>query len=176
MFSARVIYIVGQLKFLSAGIYWILNLLLLLLSLCLRYPIDYFILIFVFPYFGICASYPPGNCFQDMVCSPKLSSRTRSFDLILNLAVHAHLLDPVVPDGVSTIDEDYSQELSLDSEAQMGIQSKITDSQKNTGDSSAIDNFESWILNILYEILLLLVQVCYLLTIIAYLDFLLQQN
>ncbi|KMT17499.1 hypothetical protein BVRB_2g037810 [Beta vulgaris subsp. vulgaris] len=96
---------------------------------------------------------------EDMVCSPKLSSRTRSFDLILNLAVHAHLLDPVVPDGVSTIDEDYSQELSLDSEAQMGIQSKITDSQKNTGDSSAIDNFESWILNILYEILLLLVQI-----------------
>ena len=94
-----------------------------------------------------------------MVCSPRLSSRTRAFDLILNLAVHAHLLEPVVADDVSTIDEEFSQELSLDSEAQVGNPSKKTDSHKNVGDSSAIENFETWILNILYEILLLLVQV-----------------
>lgn len=96
---------------------------------------------------------------EDMVCSPRLSSRTRAFDLILNLAVHAQLLEPVVPDDVSTIDEEYSQESSMDSEAQVGIQRKRTDSQKNRGDSSAIDNFETWILNILYEILLLLVEI-----------------
>ncbi|CAO2826135.1 unnamed protein product [Amaranthus hypochondriacus] len=95
---------------------------------------------------------------EDMVCSPRLSSRTRAFDLILNLAVHAHLLEPVVADDVSTIDEEFSQELSLDSEAQVGNPSKKTDSHKNVGDSSAIDNFETWILNILYAILLLLVQ------------------
>ncbi|XP_021771172.1 uncharacterized protein LOC110735298 isoform X1 [Chenopodium quinoa] len=96
---------------------------------------------------------------EDMVCSPRLSSRTRAFDLILNLAVHAHLLEPVVLDDVTTIDEDYPQDLSLDSEAQVGSQRKRTDSNKNAGDSSAIDDFESWILNILYEILLLLVQI-----------------
>uniref|UniRef100_A0A803N5T8 Uncharacterized protein n=1 Tax=Chenopodium quinoa TaxID=63459 RepID=A0A803N5T8_CHEQI len=96
---------------------------------------------------------------EDMVCSPRLSSRTRAFDLILNLAVHAHLLEPVVLDDVTTIDEEYPQDLSLDSEAQVGSQRKRTDSNKNTGDSSAIDDFESWILNILYEILLLLVQI-----------------
>ncbi|KNA10940.1 hypothetical protein SOVF_139590 [Spinacia oleracea] len=96
---------------------------------------------------------------EDMICSPRLSSRTRAFDLILNLAVHAHLLEPVVPNDVSTIDEDYPQESILDNEAQVGIQRKGTDSDKNTGDSSAIDDFESWILSILCEILLLLVQI-----------------
>lgn len=96
---------------------------------------------------------------EDMVLSPRLSSKTRAFDLILNLAVHAHLLEPVVPDEVSTIEEDYPQEPSFDSEAQLGTQKKGVNSFRKTGDSSAIDNFESWILNILYEILVLLVQV-----------------
>jgi len=94
-----------------------------------------------------------------MVLSPRLSSRTRAFDLILNLAVHAHLLEPVVPDEVSTIEEDYPQEPSFDSEAQQGTQKKGVNPYGTTGDSSAIDNFESWILNILYEILVLVVQV-----------------
>ncbi|KAL2897033.1 Vacuolar protein sorting-associated protein 13b, partial [Bienertia sinuspersici] len=96
---------------------------------------------------------------EDMVCSPRLSPKTRAFDLILNLAVHAHLLEPVMADDVSTIEEDYPQESSLESEAQVGIQQKRKDTHKNIGNSSAIDNFESWILNILCETLLLLVQI-----------------
>lgn len=102
-----------------------------------------------------------------MVCSPRLSSKTRAFDLILNLAVHAHLLEPVVRDDVSTIEEDYPLESSLESEAQVGNQSMKIDTHKKTGDSSAIDDFESWILTILYEILLLLVQVNYLLSLFS---------
>ncbi|XP_074280627.1 uncharacterized protein LOC141605646 isoform X2 [Silene latifolia] len=96
---------------------------------------------------------------EDMVCSPRLSSRTRAFDLILNLAVHAHLLEPVVRDDVSTIEEDYSQELTFDNETHVETQKKKSDSCNKAGLSSAIDKFESWILNILYEILMLLVQI-----------------
>ncbi|KAH9623434.1 hypothetical protein KSS87_002680 [Heliosperma pusillum] len=95
---------------------------------------------------------------EDMVCSPRLSSRTRAFDLILNLAVHAHLLEPVVRDDVSTIKEDYSQELTFDNETCDETQKNKSDTCKQAGLSSAIDKFESWILNILYEILMLLVQ------------------
>ncbi|KAK9682240.1 hypothetical protein RND81_10G060500 [Saponaria officinalis] len=98
------------------------------------------------------------SMFEEMVLSPRLSSRTRAFDLILNLAVHAHLLEPVVRDDISTIEEDYSQELSFENETQDGTQRNKSDSCK-AGVSSAIDDFESWILNILYEILLLLVQI-----------------
>ncbi|KAL9226090.1 hypothetical protein vseg_001940 [Gypsophila vaccaria] len=99
------------------------------------------------------------SMFEDMVSAPRLSSRTRAFDLILNLAVHAHLLEPVVRDDISTIEEDYSQELSFENETQDGTQRNKSDSSKKAGVSSAIDDFESWILNILYEILMLLVQI-----------------
>lgn len=96
---------------------------------------------------------------EDMVSSPRLSSRTRAFDLILNLAVHAHLLEPIVADDVSTIEEDYPQESTFDNKAQLGTQTNRANPYKKIGDSSAIDTFESWILNILYEILVLLVQI-----------------
>ncbi|GAB4854844.1 hypothetical protein Ancab_023429 [Ancistrocladus abbreviatus] len=96
---------------------------------------------------------------EDMVSSPRLSSRTRAFDLILNLAVHAHLLEPVVPDDVSTIEEEYSQEHFYEDDAKLEMQRNIADSFKRTGSISAIDNFESWILSILYEVLVLLVQI-----------------
>ncbi|XVE52701.1 hypothetical protein DITRI_Ditri02bG0144300 [Diplodiscus trichospermus] len=96
---------------------------------------------------------------EEMLSSPKTACRVRAFDLVLNLAVHAHLLEPMTIDDNSAIEEDYSQELLLKGEDQFimqGIQ-KI-DSTKKLGTSSAIDKFESWILNILHEILLLLVQ------------------
>ncbi|GMH07937.1 hypothetical protein Nepgr_009777 [Nepenthes gracilis] len=96
---------------------------------------------------------------EEMVSSPRLSSRTRAFDLILNLAVHAHLLEPVVPDDVSIIEEDYSQDPFFKNEAKLGKQRKRSDSCNKIGSISAIDNFETWILNILYEILVLLVQI-----------------
>ncbi|XP_057979447.1 uncharacterized protein LOC131165551 isoform X2 [Malania oleifera] len=95
---------------------------------------------------------------EEMISSPRSASRARAFDLILNLGVHAHLLEPIIVDDTSTIDEEYSQELYFDNESQFGTrQQRNTDSFKIEA-SSAIDKFEFWILGILYEILLLLVQ------------------
>lgn len=94
-----------------------------------------------------------------MLTSPKTACRSRAFDLILNLGVHALLLEPIITDNASTIEEEYSQESYLDSEAILATQGKVKADSLKMGTSSAIQNFESWILNILYEILLLLVQV-----------------
>ncbi|KAL3032532.1 hypothetical protein AAZX31_02G088600 [Glycine max] len=96
---------------------------------------------------------------EDMLSSSKTACRVRAFDLILNLAVHAHLLEPIVADDASTIEEEYSQESYYDSDTQVMVQGSRKGSSQNKSDTgSAIDKFESWILNILYEILLLLVQ------------------
>lgn len=95
-----------------------------------------------------------------MLSSSKAACRIRAFDLILNLGVHAHLLEPMMTDDTSTIEEEYSQEPFFDSEDQLAMQGKRkAGSVDKLGTSSAINNFESWILNILYEILLFLVQV-----------------
>ena len=95
-----------------------------------------------------------------MLNSSKAACRVRAFDLILNLGVHAHLLEPMLINDASTIEEEYSQESILDCEEQLPTQgNQKADSVNKLGTSSAINNFESWILNILYEILLLLVQV-----------------
>ncbi|XP_024176932.1 uncharacterized protein LOC112182650 isoform X1 [Rosa chinensis] len=96
---------------------------------------------------------------QEMLNSPTATCRVRAFDFILNLGVHAHLLEPMVTDDASTIEEDYSQESYFDSEAKLATQEMRRSDSVLMGSSSAIDNFESWILNILYEILLLLVQI-----------------
>ncbi|KOM47250.1 hypothetical protein LR48_Vigan07g095400 [Vigna angularis] len=91
--------------------------------------------------------------------SSNTACRVRVFDLILNLGVHAHLLEPIVANDASTIEEEYSQESYYDSDTQVMVPGSTKASSQNKSDSgSAIDKFESWILNILYEILLLLVQ------------------
>ncbi|XP_061986271.1 uncharacterized protein LOC133705165 isoform X2 [Populus nigra] len=96
---------------------------------------------------------------EEMLNSSKAACRVRAFDLILNLGVHAHLLEPVLINDASTIEEEYSQESCSDCEEQLPTQgNQKADSVNKLGTSSAINNFESWILNILYEILLLLVQ------------------
>ncbi|TYH00287.1 hypothetical protein ES288_A10G262900v1 [Gossypium darwinii] len=97
---------------------------------------------------------------EEMLSSPRTACRVRAFDLILNLAVHAHLLEPLIIDDNSVIEEEYSQELLLNSEDQLTTQGRRKlASSKKLGSTSAIDKFESWILNILYDILLLLVQI-----------------
>ncbi|KAJ6767991.1 CONDITIONAL LOSS-OF-GROWTH 1 [Salix koriyanagi] len=96
---------------------------------------------------------------EEMLNSSKTASRVRAFDLILNLGVHAHLLEPMLINDASTIEEEYSQESFFDCEEKLPTQgNQKADSVNKLGTSSAINNFESWILNILYEILLLLVQ------------------
>ncbi|KAG5533433.1 hypothetical protein RHGRI_027561 [Rhododendron griersonianum] len=93
---------------------------------------------------------------EEMVNSPRLASRSRAFDLILNLGVHGHLLEPIILDDAATVEE----ETFLDNEVIFSPQGKReSDFTKKMGNSSAINNFETWILSILYEILLHLVQV-----------------
>ncbi|KAJ4969973.1 hypothetical protein NE237_003072 [Protea cynaroides] len=97
---------------------------------------------------------------EDMLSSPRLASKVRAFDLILNLGVHAHLLEPMLPDDPPTIEEECSQETYIDNEGQLATRAKKnTDPSKENRISSAIDNFECWLLSVLYEVLLLLVQV-----------------
>ncbi|KAK2978099.1 hypothetical protein RJ640_009263 [Escallonia rubra] len=93
---------------------------------------------------------------EGMISSTTLSSKARAFDLILNLGVHAHLLEPLTPDDASTIEEEYSQEPYPDDE--LATQKRKPDYSK-AGNLSAINNLESWILGILHEILLHLVQI-----------------
>ncbi|OVA03519.1 hypothetical protein BVC80_1651g18 [Macleaya cordata] len=96
---------------------------------------------------------------EEMLRSPRLASRVRAFDLILNLGVHAHLLEPMLPDDPPTIEEESSQELYPNNEGLLATEVKgNSDSCKQNGIASAIDKFESWLLSILHEILLLLVQ------------------
>ncbi|XP_028778104.1 uncharacterized protein LOC114734633 isoform X2 [Neltuma alba] len=94
---------------------------------------------------------------EEMLSSSKTACRIRAFDLILNLGVHAHLLEPMMADDASAIEEDYSQEPYFD-DSQLMAQGSRKANSCNINISPAIENFESWILNILYEILLLLVQ------------------
>ncbi|KAF2296025.1 hypothetical protein GH714_035740 [Hevea brasiliensis] len=96
---------------------------------------------------------------EEMLSSPKAACRVRAFDLILNLGVHGHLLEPMMVDGTSAIEEEYSQEAFAETDDLLAAkENRKADSADMSGASSANDNFESWILNILYEIILLLVQ------------------
>ncbi|KAL7109009.1 hypothetical protein ACP275_06G149600 [Erythranthe tilingii] len=96
---------------------------------------------------------------EDMLNSPSLMSKTRAFDLIINLGVHAHLLEPPARDDSSIIEEQYSQEAYFDNGTQVSSHGNLkSNSLKKTGNSSAIDTFECWILGILFEVLLHLVQ------------------
>ncbi|XP_058109747.1 uncharacterized protein LOC131252965 isoform X2 [Magnolia sinica] len=99
---------------------------------------------------------------EEMLKSPRLASRLRAFDLILNVGVHAQLLEPMLPEYTPTIEEEEesSQESYPTNEAENEtIAKENIEPDKKDKRSSAIDNFESWLLGILYEILLLLVQV-----------------
>ncbi|KAK2359854.1 hypothetical protein QL285_085184 [Trifolium repens] len=95
---------------------------------------------------------------EEIISSSETACRIRAFDLILNLGVHSHLLEPMIVDD-AIIEEEYSQESYFDSNTQVMMQGSIKGNSQNKSDTiSAIDNFEPWIINILYEILLLLVQ------------------
>ncbi|XP_068634914.1 uncharacterized protein [Aristolochia californica] len=98
---------------------------------------------------------------EEMLRSQKVMSRVRAFDLILNLGVHAHLLEPMFPEMPPTIEEEESSQVP-----EFNNKEQCTTKEKRTGDyckqapsTSAIEQFESWILSILYEILLFLVQI-----------------
>ena len=87
-----------------------------------------------------------------------MASRVRAFDLILNLGVHAHLLEPVLHEDSLTIEEDETQESCLN-EPEQPVEKTNLESTMQQRMASAIDKFETWLLVILFEILQFLVQV-----------------
>lgn len=96
-----------------------------------------------------------------MLSSQKSSARTKALDLILNLGVHAHLLEPMVVEDAQLIDKSESVNHSyLSNEYGSSIdEPRESEPEEKQKISPAIDQFESWLLKILFEVLLLLVQV-----------------
>ncbi|ONK62305.1 uncharacterized protein A4U43_C07F2530 [Asparagus officinalis] len=97
---------------------------------------------------------------EDILGSQKVASRVRAFDLILNLGVHAQLLEPVLHEDSLTIEEDESLQESVLNDAEQPIPPIKTNLESTMQQrmASAIDKFESWLLAILFEILWFLVQ------------------
>lgn len=100
---------------------------------------------------------------EGMLSSPQLTARTRAFDLILNLGIHAHLLEPMLSEDQSGVaEESSSQSTNFNNGDQFLALAKgalkCHDKLEN-GTPRAVNEFEIWLLNILYEILLFLVQI-----------------
>lgn len=98
---------------------------------------------------------------QGMLSSQKTSARTKALDLILNLGVHAHLLEPMVAEDPQLIDKSETVNHSyLSNEYGSSLDElRAAEPEEEPKISPAIDQFESWLLKILFEVLLLLVQV-----------------
>ncbi|KAL6613719.1 hypothetical protein ACP70R_035989 [Stipagrostis hirtigluma subsp. patula] len=97
---------------------------------------------------------------EGMLSSQKSSARTKALDLILNLGVHAHLLEPMVVEDAPIIDKSETVNNSyLSNEYGSNIdEPRPARPEEEQKISPAIDQFESWLLKILFEVLLLLVQ------------------
>ncbi|XP_062208222.1 uncharacterized protein LOC133909697 isoform X2 [Phragmites australis] len=97
---------------------------------------------------------------EGMLSSQKSSARTKALDLILNLGVHAHLLEPMAVEDAALIDKNETVNHSyLSNKYGSRIdEPRATIPEEEQKISPAIDQFESWVLKILYEVLLLLVQ------------------
>lgn len=95
---------------------------------------------------------------EEILSSQNVASRVRAFDLILNLGVHAHLLEPLLHEDSLTIEEeDTSQESSLNNpDEPVGKMNQESAMQQRM--FSAIGKFETWLLVILFDILQFLVQ------------------
>ncbi|XP_042434126.1 uncharacterized protein LOC122020315 [Zingiber officinale] len=97
---------------------------------------------------------------ESMLSSPKVGSRVRAFDFFLNLGVHAQLLEPILlEDPTSSEAVKPLQEPCSNDEEQPRTPGKMNnESDMQMRIFTAIDNFESWLLVILFEVLRLLVQ------------------
>ncbi|KAL6839292.1 hypothetical protein ACP4OV_030964 [Aristida adscensionis] len=91
---------------------------------------------------------------EGMLSSKKSTARTKALDLILNLGVHAHLLEPMVIEVAPVIDKPYLR----NEYGSSTDEPRPAEPEEGNKISPAIDQFESWILKILFEVLLLLVQ------------------
>lgn len=112
---------------------------------------------------------------QGMLSSPQAAVRVRAFDLALNLGVHAHLLEPMQSDDQSFVEEpsqpsgltggSFSSVLSA---GDLAVNEKDKIAQENggvkgiekpeKGTPAAVGVFEAWLLDIVCEMLLYLVQ------------------
>ncbi|XP_006645402.2 uncharacterized protein LOC102706703 isoform X2 [Oryza brachyantha] len=96
---------------------------------------------------------------EGMLSSQKSPARTKAFDLILNLGIHAHLLEPMIVEDALLIEKSETVNHSfMNSEYGSMDDQRATESEQGQRISPAIDQFESWLLKILFEVLLLLVQ------------------
>ncbi|KAK1355374.1 Armadillo-type fold [Heracleum sosnowskyi] len=95
---------------------------------------------------------------EEMLSTSRLASKARAFDLLVNLGIHAQLLEPLVADNDPTNEDEFSQQPYLDQVPQLVNHGTVNPDYSKKGNSSAVDDFESWILGILYELLLHLVQ------------------
>jgi hypothetical protein len=111
-----------------------------------------------------------------MLNSTQSAVRVRAFDLVLNLGVHAHLLEPMQSEDQSCVEEP-SQPSALTggsfssvlSEKELAVGEKERTYQENGGSKgvekpdkgtpAAVGVFEAWLLDIVCEMLLFLVQV-----------------
>lgn len=111
-----------------------------------------------------------------MLSSTQAAVRVRAFDLVLNLGVHAHLLEPVQSEDQSCAEEP-SQPSGLTGGSFSSVLSagdlaggeKERTFQENGGSRgvekpdrgtpAAVEIFEAWLLDIVCEMLLYLVQV-----------------
>lgn len=115
-----------------------------------------------------------------------MAVRIRCFDLLLNLGIHAHLLEPIQIDTQPSIEEEPSTHLGavspfLSSKRGLNLQeafraeertelrrtqekTPIFNDIKKKGDTrtpETVKSFELWMLQILFEMLLFLVQVVF---------------
>uniref|UniRef100_A0A0D9VAX2 Uncharacterized protein n=1 Tax=Leersia perrieri TaxID=77586 RepID=A0A0D9VAX2_9ORYZ len=97
---------------------------------------------------------------EGMLSSQKSPARTKAFDLILNLGIHAHLLEPMIVEDAQLIEKSETvNHAYMNSEYVPSMdEQRATESEQEQRTSPAIDQFESWLLKILFEVLLLLVQ------------------
>lgn len=91
---------------------------------------------------------------EDMLSSQTVASRVRVFDLILNLGVHAHLLEPMLDDETPAIIAEEACLNTEDRELANNVHGDVSFHQR----MDSIKNFECWLLAILFEVLHLLVQ------------------
>lgn len=96
-----------------------------------------------------------------MLSSQKSPARTKAFDLILNLGIHAHLLEPMIVENAPLIEKSETVNHSyMNNEYGSSMdEQRATEPEQEQRVSPAIDQFESWLLKIMFEVLLLLVQV-----------------
>ena len=112
-----------------------------------------------------------------MLASREAAVRVRAFDLVLNLCVHAHLLEPMQSEDQASVEESsqpspltggsFSSVLSAgdfpvgerERTFQENGRGKGLSEKPERGTQAAVGVFEAWLLDIVCEMLLYLVQV-----------------